>query len=710
MSIRRSRTSALLVITLVSVVVTWLSPTANADISVNEVYLVPADGVFKLTGRGFGHGYGMSQYGAKGRGEAGHSLETILDFYYPGTGDASIGNPTLKVILTDAGTEGLTSGTHRFQCDYSASTPAQNCGFTAVPQTGLQYRRIAAGSAWVTLPTTVGGNTVQLWGTAPTSDGTGLQLRVRTSAGWLSYGDPDTTGYGFRRGGTTVRLRYVDGSETDYRGMIEVRRTGPSTVARLNVVDMDTYLRGVVPAEMPAAWHYVALRTQVVAARTYAWYQARVESPGGLYDTCDSTACQVYRGTQVENVRTNDAVAATSGAIRTWAGAAALTMFSASNGGFMSDNPCCAYLQAGKDAYDGYAAWNDDLTRVQLEAVRPGVGTLQRLVVTRREGGTGAPFKGRIVEARLEGTAGSATVTGADLRSAGGLKSTLFTIVQPRDPHDRFGAAAYAPGAANLVTRSTTGEPLHRTWRDDALRPVRSLGGRTAYAPAVAFQPPENLDAFVTGGDGAIFVNTHPTVSSGWSGWQSLGGSFVGRPAAATTGGYVDVFAHATNGDLRHRWRRPDGSWSSWRVILARAPIASDAGLSVALDGGGLEHVVFADVDGSLRVLTRTLATDRFVLRDLGGRLKGDPTVASDRSGRVTVALRGTDDSLFMIDLTGATGVGPFRGLGGALTASPVTFTMPDSDRLDVLANGTDGALWRRTRTSGSWSAWTRAG
>ena len=69
-------------------VVAVLLPAATAAAA--ETYVVPPGGVFELTGKGFGHGHGMSQYGAKGRGEAGQSWTTITNFYYPGTTVATI--------------------------------------------------------------------------------------------------------------------------------------------------------------------------------------------------------------------------------------------------------------------------------------------------------------------------------------------------------------------------------------------------------------------------------------------------------------------------------------------------------------------------------------------------------------------------------------------------------------------------------------------
>ena len=63
----------------------------------------------------------------------------------------------------------------------------------------------------------------------------------------------------------------------------------------VNVLTMDSYVRGVVPYEMPASWDAAALRAQAVAARTYAAW-LRAQNPRRYYQICDTTSCQVYGG------------------------------------------------------------------------------------------------------------------------------------------------------------------------------------------------------------------------------------------------------------------------------------------------------------------------------------------------------------------------------------------------------------------------------
>ena len=147
----------------------------------------------------------------------------------------------------------------------------------------------------------------------------------------------------------------ADSSMVQYRGTIEMRDVlGSNRI--VNRLDVDNYLRGVVPREVPASWGSAgdgagmnALMAQSVAARSYAISQNRYSVSGSLYaKTCDTSSCQVYGGAGTkpaassagvvvrEDARTDQAVATTgptAAAVRRTAGGAIVsTEFSASNG------------------------------------------------------------------------------------------------------------------------------------------------------------------------------------------------------------------------------------------------------------------------------------------------------------------------------------------------------------------------------------------
>lgn len=100
---------------------------------------------------------------------------------------------------------------------------------------------------------------------------------------------------------------------------------------KIEAMNIETYLRGVVPAEMYASWDMAALEAQAIAARTYALGQVNRHGAEG-YDVCSSEHCQVYAPTRV-NLRTDEAVASTGGMVLTYEGQIRPTFFSAYCGG-----------------------------------------------------------------------------------------------------------------------------------------------------------------------------------------------------------------------------------------------------------------------------------------------------------------------------------------------------------------------------------------
>ena len=82
-----------------------------------------------------------------------------------------------------------------------------------------------------------------------------------------------------------------------YRGSMRLLVT-PTGLQTINILPLETYLRGVVPAEMPATWPIEAVKAQAVAARTYAW--ARMK-PTKTWDVLPTAANQVYGGYQQEH-------------------------------------------------------------------------------------------------------------------------------------------------------------------------------------------------------------------------------------------------------------------------------------------------------------------------------------------------------------------------------------------------------------------------
>ena len=114
-----------------------------------------------------------------------------------------------------------------------------------------------------------------------------------------------------------------------YRGALVVRSRAGS-MAVVNHVTLERYLRGVVPYEMPYRWHPEALKAQAVIARSYALATLK---PGKVFDMHDDVRSQVYGGVRAEKQSTNTAVAATSRRVVLWRGSVASTFYHSTSGG-----------------------------------------------------------------------------------------------------------------------------------------------------------------------------------------------------------------------------------------------------------------------------------------------------------------------------------------------------------------------------------------
>jgi stage II sporulation protein D len=359
---------------LLSVLLIGNSTRARADTVVG-----PTAGSFSVHGAGWGHGWGMSQYGAYGAALQGLTWPRILAFYYPGTVRTILpARSRLNVWVT-----GDNDGSLR-----------------VLPSEGLNVRDGVGGR--FTVPT---GSTYLSWRIS--RYGTGYRLSYRTADGRnvVQRTGLSTGTWSFYSPSKFVRVVMPSGYIRSYRGSMALIKWGSSgrTVNRVRVED---YVRGVVPAEMPTSWPANAVRAQAVAARSYA-VRLRTTRRYAGYDLCDTTACQVYRGMSAETERGDAAVRATAGTILTYRGAVALTQFASSNGGHSAqgDYP---YLRAQPDPYDGVVrsqAWTRTITATQIERGWPSVarsaGCRSRLGTAPAPGAAGsAPSRSSAAAAR----------------------------------------------------------------------------------------------------------------------------------------------------------------------------------------------------------------------------------------------------------------------------------------------------------------------
>ena len=370
---------------------------------------VPAAGL-TLYGAGFGHGRGLSQYGAKGAANSGLNSTQIVNFYYPGSTATAGGNPTVRVRLSaiDGGhfTLSPTSGT---LVTGVVATAGNGIRVNLPARTGWHVARSGA-NYLIQQPS---GKT---WATA------------YTLAAPVTFNGPSTLKVAYSK----AKIDCRGGTGVTFVGSLQAVVTNNSAyyVAKMPV---DTYLKGVVASEMPSSWPAAALQAQSLAARTYA--ASRINTTK-FYDVFDTQADQCWDGVLSEATATNAAILATAGKVITVAGKAINAQFSSNSGGYTAAGSA-AYLPAKADPYtlaanSSATRWTKVLTRAGLAASIGVVGTVRFVNVTgvRISQRTGAGlWGGRAVSVDLTGTlatgkAVTVTITGEQLRSRLGLKST----------------------------------------------------------------------------------------------------------------------------------------------------------------------------------------------------------------------------------------------------------------------------------------------
>ncbi len=516
-----------------------------AAVAVDEVYERPADGVFPVEGHGWGHGRGMSQWGAQGAATLGLSADTITATYYPGTTPGLLPDRPIKVLLTNdgPGAAGLTD-TDIASAPGLTATDEGTGASLALPAGPSRYR-VVAGIANAERLQRLDGST---W----------------TDTDYL--GRLDVTGPISFTGPTFLRLQMPDGSQRDYRGRLRSVRSGPGVVS-IDELRLEDYLLGVVPREALSSWLPEALKAQAIAARSYSAYK-RDHPTSGAYDICNSTSCQVFDGsrtispagavTELEVTSTSQAVAATSAVVRTFGGAPIFAEFSSSNGGW-STAGSQPYLVAQRDDWDGVApnsvhSWTARVAATDLERSFPTVGTLRRMRVTVRDGN--GDWGGRVTTVVLEGVAvdGSATsvpTTGSGVYAAAtwparsdGLRSTWWRVT-----------GVPTPQLLKLVQAmylDLLGRPA-----DDA-----GLGGWSAQlasgqlsAQALALllgRSPEYTRHTVTGLYAEVFARAPDPV--GLDGWSRLLQNDPSQVAAVAAAMYGSDEHFARNGNDPRRW------------------------------------------------------------------------------------------------------------------------------------------------------------
>ncbi|HEY7629612.1 MAG TPA: SpoIID/LytB domain-containing protein, partial [Thermoleophilaceae bacterium] len=305
-----------------------------------------------IRGAGFGHGIGMSQYGAYGYAKHGFDYKQILAHYYTGT-DLSKATGDVRVLLETGNRTATFTGA------------TDGGGHALNPR--KTYRVKLSGLSRVIL-----------------YDPKGKQL------GHFDQPLDITSSSGLLR----LNGRAMNGVNAGhYRGTLEFRPSPFSGLAVVNVASLDDYVKGVVPGEMPTSWAPAALQAQAVAARSYA---LATDAGGPVFDQYPDTRSQVYKGADAEQPSSNAAVDSTASQVLRYQGEVIAAYFFSTSGGETEDIQNVfygakpePYLVGVKDPYDNISPkhrWQIRTTTARLQR-RLGSwvkGKLRGIKVTQR--------------------------------------------------------------------------------------------------------------------------------------------------------------------------------------------------------------------------------------------------------------------------------------------------------------------------------------
>jgi len=369
---------------------------------------IPAS--FVISGSGWGHGVGLSQYGAKGQAEAGRTAAQILSHYYTGTTVAA---------LTD-------NMNIRVQVHRAVTVTANTTGGRMRLHTGIGDARLVPAGVPVSFAV-VSGKVRATYGPA-------------TLVGAIVYVEWDRTRY-YNLAGPAA-LTTVTGSGGVYRhGRLEMGVLS-GQVNAVNVLRLhDEYLYGI--AEMPSSWARDALDAQAIIARGYALANLSLKSACNC-NVYDSVSSQHFTGWSKENETTGTtnwgtkwkaavtrtSVGASQGKVVQYQGKLATTYYYSSSGGRTQNSEevwvqAIPYLRSVTDPWSTnptinptYAAWTRSVTQAAMAAAF-GLTNVASIDLGTRTAGGGV--KSAVATSSVGATA---TLTGEVLRTRLALPST----------------------------------------------------------------------------------------------------------------------------------------------------------------------------------------------------------------------------------------------------------------------------------------------
>lgn len=218
-----------------------------------------------------------------------------------------------------------------------------------------------------------------------------------------------------------------------YRGLIEILPSVNNKITAVNELEMEDYLYGVVPLEMPPNWPLEALKAQAVASRTYALYNLSKWEKFG-FDISASTVDQAYEGYEAENIMTNKAVDETKEQYILYDGRPIMALYHADSGGITEDGKDVfgidiPYLKPVEDSFgkdSPYSTWEASFSLKDISEkigkTDASVGEIQGISVIEKTS------SGRVKEIMIQGTSANKILSGSEIRNLLQLKSSLFYI------------------------------------------------------------------------------------------------------------------------------------------------------------------------------------------------------------------------------------------------------------------------------------------
>jgi len=400
-----------------------LASTAGAALSQPPADSTLGEAVFAVSGRGWGHGVGLSQYGAYGQAKEGRTYDEILAYYYLGTELGRSSTKEVRVLLAEG----------RRAVTIHSAVP-----FRVADAAGIATK-LPAGPLVLT-------RELRLSPGAPPSKG---PLVVRPGKAPLS----------------------LDGRP--FRGRLEVAAQG-EYLRVVNQVGLEGYLQGVVADEMPHTWPLEALKAQAVAARSYALKNVVKNKPFDLYSDVRS---QVYGGIEAEEPAPSEAVRATVGRVVTYQGQIASTYYFSTSGGKTASAAdvfgfSVPYLVSRPDPWDKaspHHRWGPVL--LGARTVQAKLGISARIV----DASAVATPSGRIRSLTLQTLTGPTSIPASLVRTRLDLRSTWITVGVLRLDRPRgnveYGSSLELTGLA----RNTTSPQLSSSVNGTSWTPLGAL-------------------------------------------------------------------------------------------------------------------------------------------------------------------------------------------------------------------------------------------